>query len=363
MQGLFGSAGFVLAVLAASGCQVPAGVPAPSTPEPEAAADHVVARWDGGALTRAELEARLGDELARMDAAYRVSRYEKLHAALDAAVEDAVLTAAVRAGDHADVEAMLRAEVDAKLPEPTEEALQVEYARFVEEMPGTTFEAARPYLRKQLLEGRRAEHRAEHLEGLKRAAHVELDLPFPAVPRAQIPLAPHNPSMGSPDAAVTIVEYGGFECLYCRRMEPTMRRLVASYPGKVRWVIKDFPLPGHGRAEAAAVAAHCAGDQSKYWEMAEVLYRHQGRYEDGHLNEYATELGLDVPRWQACLNDPAWHERVQSDIRDGRRIGVHSTPSFFFNGLPVEGAHTYERFAALVEQELDRVAAAGSETR
>lgn len=349
----------VVVVVASQAC---GGEPCPHE-DAAAGPSAPVARWEGGQLTLADLEARLGGELARMQAAYEVARYEKLHEALDAVVEEAVLAAAVRAGGHADLAALLRAEVDDRLVEPTDEELAAEFARFVEQMPGTTLEQARPYLRKQLVEVRRAERRVAFLEELKAAAGVSIDFPFPDIPRVQLDVRPDDPSLGPVDAPVTVVEFAGFECLYCRRMHPTMQRLVDAYPGKVRLVMKDFPLPGHGRAEAAAVAAHCAGDQDRYWEMADLLYTHQGRYDAEHLAEYAARVGLDLPRWSACVDDAGWRHRVEEDVAEGRRVGVQATPSFFFNGLPVEGAHTYERFAALVDQELARVAAADGGTR
>lgn len=339
---------------------------APEAPAPVAAPGPVnapVATWQGGSLSVADLEARLGDELQRMDAAYRVARYEKLHTALDAAVEEALVTEAAKAGGHASVEALILAEVDARLGEPTDEELAAEYARFVEQMPGTPFEQARPYLRKQLLETRRSERRQAFLTELKARASLQIDLPFPDVPRVDVSVRSDDPVLGSADAAVTIVEFGGFECLYCRRMQPTLRRLVEAFPGQVRVVIKDFPLPGHGRAEAASVAAHCAGDQDRYWEMSDLLFQHQGRFEARHLTEYAERLGLDVPRWQACVADSAWHQRVEEDVREGRRAGVQSTPSLFVNGMHVEGAHPYDRLAGLVQQELARLGAAEAGTR
>lgn len=317
----------------------------------------VLATWDGGSVTLPELEERLHDELARLEATYLVERYEKLHQALDGAVEEALLASEVARRGLPDVASLLEAEVEARIGEPTEEEIRTEYARFVEQVPAAELEASRPFLRKELRDARRHERRRAYLEELKASRGLHVRFPYPAIPRAEVPVDPHDATLGDPLAAITIVVFSGFECLYCKRVEPTMRRVVESYAGKVRLVVKDFPLPGHGHAEVAAIAAHCAGDQGRYWEMSDLLFANQGRFELAHLTEYADRLGLDRPRWQSCVNDPAWHKRIAEDVHLGRRIGVQSTPTFYFNGLPVAGAHAYERFAAIVDQELLRASA------
>lgn len=332
-------------------CVTPADAPVDAA---RVADDVVVASWSGGEVRLTDLERTLHDELARMRADYEVARYERLHHALDGAVETALLAAEAKKRGLPDATALLEIEVEQKLGDPTEAELRVEFSRFVEQVPAADFATAEPFLRKELLNGRRQARHLAFLGELKQAYGLDVRFPFPEIPRVDVPIDPTDATLGPADAPLTVVAFGGFECLYCKRVDPTLRRLVEAYPGQVRLVMKDFPLPGHGRAEAAAIAAHCAGTQGRYWDMSTLLFAHQGRYDDDHLAQYAHDLGLDPARWQACFDDPAWRERIADDVALGRKVGVQSTPSFFFNGLPVAGAHTFDRLASLVEQELAR---------
>ncbi len=311
-----------------------------------------VARWKGGSLTRDKLEARLADELRMMDIQYRLERYERLHDALDGAVEEALLDAEVKRRELDSREALFAAEVDAKLTEPTEDELKAEFARFVEQVPDAEFEAAKPILRRELMGMRKDARREAFLSELRKASDLVIDFPFPDLPRVKVPINADDPALGSPDAPVTIVEFGGFQCYYCRRVNDVLHRVVDAYPGKVRLVYKDFPIAGHDAGRQAAVAARCAGAQNKYWEMSDELLANQGRLERDHLEGYARDLGLDLDTWRTCTDDPSWDAKIDAGLKDGRDAGVTSTPTFFVNGLMLTGAHSYDRFVALVDQEL-----------
>lgn len=318
---------------------------------PDGGADEI-ARWDGGALLRHEVESRIADELRQMDIEYRMARYERVRDVLDAAVEEALIERELARRDLTDRADLYAAEIDSKLTEPTEQELRQEFNRFVENMPHATFESARGYLHDELINLRKQARHAEFLQELKQAAHLDIQLPFPEVPRVDVPVHDHDPVLGSADAAVTIVQFSGFQCYYCRRVNPTLQRLIAEQPGKVRLVHKDFPIAGHARAQAASTAAHCAGD--RFWEMSDILLENQGRLEQDHLRAYAEGLGLDLPAWDACMEDESWARRLDEDVHLGRALGVSSTPTFFVNGVMITGAMSYDRFSDLIQQELAR---------
>lgn len=311
-----------------------------------------VARWSDGSITRGALEARLADDLRMMDIQYRLERYERLHDALDGAIEEALLDAEVKRRGLEGRDALFALEVDAKLTEPTEDELKAEFARFVQQVPGASYDAARPILRRELVGMRKDARRELYLEELRKASGLKVDFPFPDLPRVQIPLSPDDPTLGAADAPVTIVEFGGYQCYYCRRVDDVLHRLVDAYPGKVRLVYKDFPIAGHDAGRQAAIAARCAGEQQHYWEMSDVLLENQGRLERDHLEAYARDLGLDLETWRTCMDDPATSAQVDAGLKAGRDAGVTSTPTFFIDGLMLTGAHSYDRFAALVDQEL-----------
>ena len=127
---------------------------------------------------------------------------------------------------------------------------------------------------------------------------------------------------------------------------------------KIKFVYRDFPLLGkHPDALPAAIAAHCAGDQDKYWEMHDMLFK-SGSLKENDFKGYATKLSLDSAKFEACLKDPAKDKEVRKDLDDGRAYGVNSTPTFYVNGYLVVGANVQE-LSRLIDRELEK-AGAGS---
>jgi protein-disulfide isomerase len=119
-------------------------------------------------------------------------------------------------------------------------------------------------------------------------------------------------------------------------------------------VFKDFPLPNHPQAVKAAEAAHCAGDQQKYWEMHDRLFANQQALMVPQLKEHAVALGLDMAAFNECLDSGKYGDAVNADLQYGTRIGVTSTPTMFINGRPVVGAQPYEYFQTVIDEELAR---------
>lgn len=138
---------------------------------------------------------------------------------------------------------------------------------------------------------------------------------------------------GPPDAPVTLVEYGDFECLHCGRAYPALRQLRAELPDALRFVFRHFPLGWeHPHAHLAAVASEAAARQDRFWAMHDRLYEHQDRLDRDALVEHARAIGLDTLRFAADLDDPALAARVMRDIESARASGVRGTPTFFVNG-------------------------------
>ncbi|MCB9663677.1 MAG: thioredoxin domain-containing protein [Alphaproteobacteria bacterium] len=314
-----------------------------------------VARWEDGRIELAEVEARVHDELRRMDVQHALARYELLHDALDVLVDDQLLRREVERRALPDREALLVAEVDSQVVEPTEDELREEYDRFSRQVPSASFEAARPHIRREILEARKAARRTAYLRELHASAGLRLLLEFPDIPRVTLPIETHDPVLGPDDAPVTIVEFAGFQCYYCKRVQHVLTQLVDDYEGKVRVVFKDFPLAGHTRAEEAAVAAHCADEQGRFWEMATLMLDNQALLDHDHLRGYADRVQLDVAAWARCMEEDRWPQALHADVVAGREAGVTSTPTFFVNGLMISGAHDYARYASLVDQELERL--------
>jgi protein-disulfide isomerase len=120
-------------------------------------------------------------------------------------------------------------------------------------------------------------------------------------------------------------------------------------------VFKDFPLPNHAEAFKAAEAAHCAGEQGKYWELHDAMFANQRALHVPALKETARKLGLDGAKFDACLDSGKHAPNVKADYELGQRMGVNSTPSIYVNGRLLMGAQPFEAFKQIIDEELARV--------
>jgi Na+/H+ antiporter NhaA len=153
---------------------------------------------------------------------------------------------------------------------------------------------------------------------------------------------------GPIDAPVTLVEYGDFECPYCGRAEPVVRELLRDF-GDVRYVWRHLPLNDvHPNAQAAAEAAEAAADQGFFWEMHDLLFRHQNALRPSDLMAYAGELGLDVERFESAMGEHTGASRVAMDVDSADLSGVSGTPTFFINGRRHRGAYDIGTLSAAV---------------
>jgi protein-disulfide isomerase len=175
-----------------------------------------------------------------------------------------------------------------------------------------------------------------------------------------------QPSLGSPNAPLTMVEFTDYQCPFCSRFHsqtfPLIRKAYIE-PGRVRYVTLDFPLSSiHPDALRAARASHCGEEQGKYWELHDVLFNQRGRLGREAILGAVTELGLNAPRFSACLDSEAHDARIQQDLSRGRAIGISGTPTFLLgrtagktlHGQVIVGAQPFEVFDDLIRSLLDR---------
>jgi len=161
--------------------------------------------------------------------------------------------------------------------------------------------------------------------------------------------------LGSADAQVMIIEYTDLQCPYCARFArdtwPLLRERYVD-TGKVRFATRDLPLSYHAFALAAAVAARCAGQQGKFWEYREALFRAQSLLGQEPYAKLAGTLGLDTTHFETCRGDPAVLAAVRADAALAASSGIESTPSFVigrvvngeFEGEVIAGAKPFEVF-------------------
>jgi protein-disulfide isomerase len=157
---------------------------------------------------------------------------------------------------------------------------------------------------------------------------------------------------GPPNAPVTLVEYGDFECPYCGQAYPIVKDIERRLGPQLRFVYRHFPLKeSHPHAQHAAAAAEAAGAEGKFWAMHNMLFEHQRRLADRDLVRYAGAIGLDAEQVARDLELDTYAGRVREQFRSGVRSGVNGTPTFFINGERFDGnwADEEEFVRALLE--------------
>lgn len=160
------------------------------------------------------------------------------------------------------------------------------------------------------------------------------------------------PLRGSTNGPITIAFFSDFECPYCVRAEKTLRDLEAQKPGQIKVAYKFRPLPMHAHARDAAKAAIAAEKQSKFWPYHDVLVQHRDALEHDDLVKYAGEVGLDIPRFEKDMQDPATEERIKADERQADSLGAKGTPTAFVNGYRLTGAQPLPKWSALADHAL-----------
>jgi protein-disulfide isomerase len=181
---------------------------------------------------------------------------------------------------------------------------------------------------------------------------------------AEHPVGYEPPSLGSADAPVEFVMWEDFQCPFCRRFnERTLPILEDRYveSGQVRFVWRNFVNYG-GESRDSALGAYCAGEQDKFWDYHDILFRNQsgvdtGAFSRNNLESFAEDLELDVDAFKACYSDgSAEYDDIFDADKDLARDGsiVRGTPTFIVNGLPVVGAQPTDDFIDIIESALDR---------
>jgi protein-disulfide isomerase len=159
--------------------------------------------------------------------------------------------------------------------------------------------------------------------------------------------------LGPVRAAVTVVEYGDFECPNCKQAAPAVKMLLARFEGRVRIVYRHFPLEGvHPHALQAALAAEAAGAQGKFWPMHDLLFDSQSHLKLPQLRGYAERLELDMARYDADMAEQVYLQRVREHIESGEKSGVRGTPAFFVDGAIQDVSFGLQQLFERVEEAL-----------
>ena len=164
-------------------------------------------------------------------------------------------------------------------------------------------------------------------------------------------------SEGSADAKVTFIEYSDFQCPFCGKAHTeVVKELKKRYKGKIRFVLKHYPLPFHNFAKAASGAALCANEQNKdkAWKLVDLMFENQSKLDNTGLKELADKAGLKSADLLKCVTDNKFASQIDADMAEGTNLGIKSTPTFFINGQMILGAQPLEVFTDLIDEELKK---------
>lgn len=171
-----------------------------------------------------------------------------------------------------------------------------------------------------------------------------------------------DPALGPPqeEAAIVMIEFSDYQCPFCKEFyDESFHQLREEYidTGMVHYVFRDFPLDSHEQAIPAAIAANCAGEQDKYWEIHDMLFERQDEWTyqnntEQIFEEYAAELGLDLEAFRTCRESGEQKDEILNDLSQGSQYTTQYTPTFYINGEKLVGAQPLETFRTVIEREI-----------
>lgn len=355
----------VLALLAisfsASACGQ-SGATAVAAASPDGGASQVAVKVGSRSFSNADLDARLKDDMAALK-----TRAEAAEAQLKAQLDD--IKSQVKEQEYNlrkkaltellfDMEAqasgvsrndLVSREVTAKAKVSSAD-IDALWEEVKSGARGATKEAMQGQLHQMILQRKTEGELARYQRELFKKYDVAMVGLTPS--RKVVSVPDDAPVLGPKDAPITIVEYTDYQCPYCQKAQQYVDQVMETYKGRVRLVYQEFPLDFHAQALPAGVAARCAGEQGKFWEMHEGMLRVPGAFDDNDLMSRAAALGLDTTKFSACTTSGKFDPVIQKAIAGGRAIGVTGTPTFFVNGRSFSGAQPFEVFERIIEEEL-----------
>jgi len=284
----------------------------------------------------------------------RKQEYETKSAALDSLIRlKLVQSEAKKRGISA--EDLIQQEVESKVADPTDG--EVEAFLLGQNREVARFEDVKEQYRSALKQLKLLKARRAYADSLRAKTEVAVMLRPPTVDVAYDAARVR----GNPDAPVTIVEFSDFQCPFCRAAESTLKDVLTKYSGRVKLAYLDFPLREiHPKAQSAAEAGRCAGEQGKFWEYHDALYADQSKLEGPDLVSSAVALNMDEKSFQACLNSGKFKSKIEADREQGTKLGVAGTPGFFINGVFLSGAQPQAEFEKIIDNQLALLGARNS---
>ncbi len=308
-------------------------------------AGEVVATVGETSITRGELEKSVKSQLIEVDN----QRYEILEDGLNNIVSEKLLSLEAQAQGKS-VEEFQKELMQASVEEPSAEIVQKVYDENKEQLGGKPLEEVRGRIVEFLKNQERAKKAQALLASLRAKYPTSIKLSPPVV---EVNDGGRESRGGGTDAPIMIIAFSDYECPYCKRGEEVIAEVMAKYGDKVRYVHRDYPLPFHQNARKAAEAARCAGEQGKFWEVHDGLFKADA-INDEKITELVTATGIDKAKYDACMTEGRTKTMIDEDMAAGSEVGVSGTPAFFVNGRLLSGAQPIDRFSAIIDAELTK---------
>jgi protein-disulfide isomerase len=244
-------------------------------------------------------------------------------------------------------EKLIEREVDSKVADPTD--VEIEAYFIGQNREGARLEDVKEQYRNTLKQFKLVKARQAYADSLRAKMEVAVLMRPPSIDVAFDPAR----VKGDPKAPVTIVEFSDYQCPFCKKTESVLHGLLDKYNGRVKLAYMDFPLREiHPRAESAAEASRCAGEQGKFWEFHDSLFADAAKLDDPDLIARARTLGLQEKPFRACLASGKFKRSVDADREAGIKAGVVGTPGFFINGVFLSGAQSQAEFERMIDTQL-----------
>jgi len=313
---------------------------------PQPREDEVIAILNGEPMYRYEIEENIAFKLYRLQA----NIYALLKRETDERINQKLLEAEAER-QKISVEELLYQEVDQKVSPPDDKELD----SYLAEHPNEAGEGndRRNRIRTYLYQKTLSQRRQDFLTSLQEKAEYRLLIEMPERPRMKIEIE-GEPWRGNPDAPVTLVHFASFTCRICYQSTQMIERAMEEYPGKIRWVHRNFFNTFDEKALLAAQVGEYAKEKGKFWEFHDMLLLANGDFESDEIFQIAKSLNLDRQTYDAAEKEGRYLLAVKDDIRDASRLGITATPVIFVNGRYFHGTFPYEQLETLIKEEIVR---------
>lgn len=308
--------------------------------------DEAVATLNGEPISLSEVEQRVAFQIYRL----RGNIYQLLKRETEKVVEQKLLEMEARRRSMT-VENLLRIEVDEKVTPVTEGEVRQYLATHAKD--GHIDDQYRERIRTYLARRAAILREKEYIDSLRSKAELKFLLTPPQPPRVKVDIK-GEPYRGNPEAPVTVVHFAGFNCELCSQSVRMLRDLLRDYPGRIRWVHRNFFSIGDEIALTAAQLGEVAYQNGRFWEFHDAVFNSNIPLNEKELQKFAAQLNLEWESFQSGRFDTDVMLKVKKDVADAQQYGVTSVPVIFVNGLYFSPTFPYERLKAMVAAEINQ---------